>query len=169
MTHGPFPAPIDLSVDPAELTSRDRPRARLAPVFASLTQDFGELRTVQRDREPRPRTTPPAAPDPREAVLRLSTPGERVRQIRLGPGQTLVIGRSSAADLKLRDAALSRTHLKVQLGPSGVIATDLGSTNGSFLRGLTFTHALLRVGDHVVFGQSILEVVRVRSNSRVAA
>lgn len=169
MTRGPYPAPIELSVDPAELTSRDRPRSRLAPVFATLVEDFGELRTVQRDRQPVRRAAPAAAPDPREAVLRLITPGERLRQIRLGPGQTLVIGRSSVADLKLRDAALSRTHLKVQLGPSGVIATDLGSTNGSFLRGLTFTHALLKVGDRVVFGQSVLEVVRISTRARAAA
>jgi pSer/pThr/pTyr-binding forkhead associated (FHA) protein len=169
MSHGYFPAPIELDADPAARTTRARPSVKAAPVFSTLVEDFGELRTVQRDREPAPRPAPAAVARRGEAVLRLITPGQRLRQIRLLAGQALVIGRSSASDLKLHDAALSRTHLKVQLGPCGVLATDLGSTNGSYLRGLNFTHAMLQVGDHVVFGQSVLEVVRVSSAARAAA
>ena len=169
MNRGFYPAPIELDADPAALTTRARTNAKRGPVFASMVEDFGELRTVERDRQPVRPAAPLPAPDAREAVLRLTSPGQRLQQIRLCAGQTLVIGRSGVSDLKLRDAALSRTHLKVGFGADGVDATDLGSTNGSYLRGKAFINASLKVGDQVVFGLSVLEVVRISTSVRAAA
>ena len=78
-------------------------------------------------------------PGPRPTVegssaLELQVTGgpEAGRTIGLGTGSHL-LGRGSAADIRLDDPDVSRRHAVVAVGGDGISVTDLGSTNGTCL------------------------------------
>jgi ABC-type multidrug transport system ATPase subunit/pSer/pThr/pTyr-binding forkhead associated (FHA) protein len=49
--------------------------------------------------------------------------------------ETAVVGRDPAAEIPCLDGRVSRRHLELRPGPDGWMATDLGSSNGSFRDG----------------------------------
>jgi serine/threonine protein kinase len=54
----------------------------------------------------------------------------------LEPGDRVVLGRgASGVDLKLTDRLISRRHVQLELTGEGLLVTDLGSRNGTFLGG----------------------------------
>ena len=65
-----------------------------------------------------------------------------------------VIGRGSEADIVVNDSGVSRRHLELRITPTGVIATDLGSTNGSFVEGHRIDAATLVDGNQIVIGRT---------------
>ena len=65
-----------------------------------------------------------------------------------------VIGRGSEADIVVNDSGVSRRHLELRITPTGVIATDLGSTNGSFVEGHRIDAATLLDGNQIVIGRT---------------
>lgn len=69
-------------------------------------------------------------------------------------GPVTVIGRGSEADIIVDDSGVSRRHLEIQVTPDGVIATDLGSTNGTFVEGHHVTAATLVDGNTVTIGRT---------------
>ncbi|MDR3203046.1 MAG: FHA domain-containing protein, partial [Bifidobacteriaceae bacterium] len=69
-------------------------------------------------------------------------------------GPVSVIGRGSDADIIVEDTGVSRRHLEIRLTPDGAIATDLGSTNGSFVEGHRITNALLVDGNTITVGRT---------------
>jgi hypothetical protein len=69
-------------------------------------------------------------------------------------GQVTVIGRGSDADIIVEDTGVSRRHVEIRLSPDGPIATDLGSTNGSFVEGHRITNALLVDGNTITVGRT---------------
>ena len=58
----------------------------------------------------------------------------------------LVIGRGSEADLRINDPGVSRRHLEFEVGPDGIVAVDLGSTNGMRVNGAKVSRARLADG-----------------------
>ncbi|WP_394940348.1 FhaA domain-containing protein [Psychromicrobium sp. YIM B11713] len=48
---------------------------------------------------------------------------------------SIVLGRSSEADILVDDTGVSRQHLEIRIEPGRATAVDLGSTNGSFVNG----------------------------------
>ena len=64
----------------------------------------------------------------------------------------LVLGRSSQAEVQVRDVKLSRQHCQILTDAHGYILRDLGSKNGTFLNGARITEARLRDGDRVQIG-----------------
>lgn len=48
---------------------------------------------------------------------------------------SIVLGRSSEADILVDDTGVSRQHLEIRTAPGRATAVDLGSTNGSFVNG----------------------------------
>lgn len=48
---------------------------------------------------------------------------------------SIVLGRSSEADILIEDTGVSRRHLEIRTGPGIAQAIDLGSTNGSYVNG----------------------------------
>lgn len=46
-----------------------------------------------------------------------------------------VIGRGSGCDIVIDDPGISRKHLEIDITDNGVIARDLGSTNGTYVEG----------------------------------
>lgn len=73
-----------------------------------------------------------AAPAPPASPVRLVAAAgpDAGRSVVLPPGRTISVGRGAACDLRIADPALSRVHLRVRLGPAGVVVQDPGSTNG---------------------------------------
>ncbi len=69
-------------------------------------------------------------------------------------GAVTVIGRGSECDITVDDTGVSRRHLELRVTPAGVIATDLGSTNGSFVEGHRITAATLIDGNTLTIGRT---------------
>jgi diguanylate cyclase (GGDEF)-like protein len=69
----------------------------------------------------------------------------------------LVIGRSPDCDIQLTDDCVSRVHCRVTPANNGVIISDLDSTNGTYIDGLSVTARPLRDGDRIKIGRSIFK------------
>ena len=80
--------------------------------------------------------------------------------VTLPRGRVLLVGRSIACDLPVRDPSISRRHAELAIDTSGLslAVSDLGSMNGTFVNGLRVTTATARPGDQVTFGRSIFEL-----------
>ena len=68
----------------------------------------------------------------------------------------LTIGRENGNGIRLNDERVSRFHLKVQEDHSQIVLTDLDSTNGTRVNGQDVQLRVLRVGDLVHLGRSVL-------------
>jgi hypothetical protein len=75
----------------------------------------------------------PAAPTRQPAQLQpvLDIDGQRYSL----NAPSIVLGRSSEADILIDDTGVSRRHLEIRTGPGIAQAIDLGSTNGSYVNG----------------------------------
>jgi Protein of unknown function (DUF3662)/Inner membrane component of T3SS, cytoplasmic domain len=93
-----------------------------------------------------PATT--AAPSSRHPLVDID--GQRY----LLTGLVTVIGRGSEADIIVDDPGISRRHLEIRVTPEGVIATDLGSTNGLFVEGHQVPAATLLNGNALTIGRT---------------
>ncbi|WP_102509754.1 FhaA domain-containing protein [Sanguibacter massiliensis] len=69
-------------------------------------------------------------------------------------GPVTVIGRGSEADIVVDDPGVSRRHLEIRITPDGVVATDLGSTNGLFVEGHQVPAATLLDGNSLTIGRT---------------
>lgn len=69
-------------------------------------------------------------------------------------GEVTVIGRGSNADIVLDDSGVSRRHLEIRVTPRGVIAKDLGTTNGTFVEGHRISAATLIDGNTITMGRT---------------
>ncbi|MGA5794687.1 FhaA domain-containing protein [Streptomyces cellulosae] len=66
---------------------------------------------------------------------------------------TLVMGRSTEADVRIDDPGVSRRHCEIRTGAPSTIQ-DLGSTNGIVVDGQHTTRATLRDGSRIVVGST---------------
>ena len=74
---------------------------------------------------------------------------------------TSQIGRGSQSDLVLDDAFVSGRHASVEYGREGLVLSDLGSTNGTFVNEKMIDDPTrLKRGDVVQIGSFVFEVVR---------
>ena len=93
---------------------------------------------------------------------------EAVQSIEAPVPGTLVIGRSPRATVSLQDPALSREHLRIRFespapGGTGLFVTDLGSANGTRLRGERLPAEIetpFAPGDLIDIGRNSLVVQR---------
>ncbi|GAA3794798.1 antibiotic biosynthesis regulator FhaA [Streptomyces coacervatus] len=69
--------------------------------------------------------------------------------------QTLVLGRSTEADVRIDDPGVSRRHCEIRTGTPSTIQ-DLGSTNGIVVDGQHTTRATLRDGSRIVVGSTTI-------------
>jgi diguanylate cyclase (GGDEF)-like protein len=119
---------------------------RVGPIRTAPLQDSGALREALQA-EISKRVSP--------SVLVISGPdvGLRVRLDR-----SIDVGRDPTASLALRDESVSWRHARVEDRGSGEWAVvDLGSTNGVLLNGDKCGEPLLKAGDRVILGKTILE------------
>lgn len=74
------------------------------------------------------------------------------------PQRQLIIGRADDIDLVLVDDMVSRKHARITTSGDQVEIEDLDSTNGIFVNGVKVLRAMLRVGDRVLIGSSIIKL-----------
>ncbi len=74
---------------------------------------------------------------------------------RLEPGES-IIGRGTAATIRLGDDGISRRHARVVLENNAVRIEDLGSSNGTLVNGSLVKEAVLKDGDKIQFGSTTI-------------
>ena len=89
-----------------------------------------------------------ATPSPTSPILDID--GQRY----LLTGPVTVVGRGSEADIIVDDSGVSRRHLEIRLTQGHAIATDLGSTNGTFVEGHRIDAATLLDGNTLTVGRT---------------
>jgi pSer/pThr/pTyr-binding forkhead associated (FHA) protein len=67
------------------------------------------------------------------------------------------VGRGEENDLMLSDLRCSRRHFEMEEGPGGWGVNDLGSANGVIINGKTLRQGVLRTGDTIQIGETVLE------------
>src|SRR5580658_11371496 len=70
----------------------------------------------------------------------------------------LLIGTGPLCELRLSDPTVSRRHASIELTELGVLVSDLGSTNGSFVGDARVVSAYLSVGVRLRVGSTTIEV-----------
>lgn len=91
----------------------------------------------------------------------------RVHQLRLGRH---IIGRDPAGSIQLRSADVSRQHAILEVSPSAVTITDLGSKNGVLLKkkhGATRITAPTRLADGAVIDIGGVELLIAHPGAQV--
>jgi pSer/pThr/pTyr-binding forkhead associated (FHA) protein len=83
--------------------------------------------------------------------LILSLPDDTEQEYELGKS-SITIGRSTANDITLNDARISRTHARVECSPETCRLVDLGSSNGTLVNGKRIDQADLKPGDQMSLG-----------------
>ncbi len=70
----------------------------------------------------------------------------------------VTIGREEGNSVQLNDERISRYHLKLQADNDKIVATDLESTNGTKVNGEDIQVRIVRNGDMIAVGRSLLLV-----------
>jgi len=70
----------------------------------------------------------------------------------------VTIGREEGNSIQLNDERISRYHLKLQSDNGKIVATDLESTNGTRINGEAISVRIVRDGDMISLGRSLLLV-----------
>jgi DNA-binding NtrC family response regulator len=102
--------------------------------------------------------TPSGAQAPPRLKLVVVSGPDFGREIVLEKGMYRV-GKEEGNELVLKDTAISRTHLIVEVVATGVRVSDNGSTNGSFLNGSRFTAMDAPPGAVIQIGRTELKIV----------
>jgi transcriptional regulator with GAF, ATPase, and Fis domain len=89
----------------------------------------------------------------------------KIEPERAGP---VLVGQSIACDMRLTDQLVSRRHASFELSERQLRLADVGSTNGTFVNGVSVVEALLRGGEVVRIGQTCIRVDLLAPASLVA-
>ena len=68
----------------------------------------------------------------------------------------ITIGREEGNSVELNDERVSRFHVKIQEDDGNLVLTDVDSTNGTKVNGETVRLRILRFGDVIALGRSVL-------------
>jgi len=71
-------------------------------------------------------------------------------------GAPITIGREEGNTIQLNDERVSRYHVKIQEDHTKLVLTDLESTNGTKVNGEDIQLRILRFGDMITVGRSVL-------------
>lgn len=95
----------------------------------------------------------------RKAFLMIST-GPTAGTVFPVTQRSLLIGRSSGADVRIDEQAVSNEHARLEETDAGITLLDLGSTNGTYVNGERLVHAsLLSGGDSITMGATTFTFV----------
>jgi two-component system, NtrC family, response regulator GlrR len=84
--------------------------------------------------------------------------GSNIGQNWTSSGNRFSIGSHPSNDVVLSDPAVSRFHLELRIGPTGIWLHDLDSRNGTLLDGVPMGSGAIREGSTVRCGRSVLRV-----------
>jgi diguanylate cyclase (GGDEF)-like protein len=107
---------------------------------------------ITRVQESPPGTTA-ATPQRDQAYLIVLAGSAMGEMFKIASKQT-IIGRGQAAHIRMMDDGVSREHCEIQIEGDSMILHDLGSTNGTFCRGLRVDRHVLEDGDKILVGSS---------------
>jgi hypothetical protein len=113
----------------------------------------GEFEVVSRTEKGAPRPNIPAAPSRQPVQLSpvLEIDGQRYSV----NADSVVLGRSSEADIVVDDTGVSRRHVEIRMESGTAYVVDLGSTNGSYVNGQRVSgSAELRDGSTISIGRT---------------
>jgi DNA-binding NtrC family response regulator len=96
------------------------------------------------------------ATEPQCALVLYHQDGAKVVPLR--EGIPIVVGRAHPADVVVSDPSLSRRHARFLRTAEGIAVEDLGSRNGTLLRGARVTEGRLAPGDTVTLGGVIASI-----------
>ncbi|MET9294486.1 DUF3662 and FHA domain-containing protein [Streptomyces sp. NPDC003077] len=172
-----FMGPIKVHLEKADDldTGLYRVRSRTLAASTSQHQPPGQPAAAQRPTAPRtpppgghvspppmPASPPPGAPAAyRPASSGASSYAQTRRWIEINgtrhqiSSPSLVLGRSTDADVRIDDPGVSRRHCEIRVGTPSTIQ-DLGSTNGIVVDGQHTTRATLRDGSRIVVGSTTI-------------
>lgn len=105
-----------------------------------------------------PPVTPitPAAASPRKPCLVVLQGPHEGRVLRLWPGTSWTLGRSSSSNFVMDDEGLSRAHIRISHIGNDFVIEDLDSRNGTYLNERQIKRQLLSEDDVVRVGASTL-------------
>lgn len=104
----------------------------------------------------RVRWTPDVDPTPSCFVVEIEAPGSATTRLLV----TTAVDLGRDAEVPIEDTTVSRRHVQLAPASNGLLVTDLGSTNGTFVDGERLTTSvLLGPGDHARIGATTLRVV----------
>lgn len=135
----------------AEDHAREQGYVFVGPVevtFSETEEPTGKLRVRSSSRRGAVAPATGGAPSRRHPILDID--GQRY----LLTGPVTVIGRGSEADIMVDDTGVSRRHLEIRVTPDGVIASDMGSTNGTYVEGHRVPAATLVDGNTLTIGRT---------------
>jgi diguanylate cyclase (GGDEF)-like protein len=98
-----------------------------------------------------PSSVAKAAPKRDQAYLIVLAGSSMGEMYKVGRDRT-IIGRGQKADVRIVDEGISREHCEVLIEGDKIILHDLGSTNGTFCRGLRVDRHELEDGDKILVG-----------------
>ena len=90
------------------------------------------------------------------------------RRIEFRAGTT-TLGRSSDNDVTLLDPVLSRHHCRFECSGAALKVVDLESANGTILNGMEVRESLVRPGDTIQIGDTVLKISAGAAEASVAA
>ncbi len=77
------------------------------------------------------------------------------------------LGRSSSSDFKIVDTKMSGIHCSFEINNQGeLLFKDLESTNGSFLNNSKISQTLMRIGDIIRIGNTLIRIDESKLNTR---
>ena len=80
--------------------------------------------------------------------------GRRTMQVYDFKQESIIVGREDGADVVIDNPSVSRRHAEIRLGDDGWEVQDLGSSNGTFIRGTKIKGATkIGLGDEIGFGK----------------
>lgn len=142
----------DELTDVATSYARDQRYTFLGPVRItfSVSSALSRGKLLVRGKSKRGSVAPATTRDATPENPIIDVNGERY----LLTGALTVIGRGSNADITVDDAGVSRRHLELRVTPGGVIATDLNTTNGTYVEGHRIKAATLLDGNTITIGRT---------------
>ncbi|MFF5423591.1 MULTISPECIES: FhaA domain-containing protein [unclassified Streptomyces] len=171
-----FMGPIKVHLEKADDLDTGLYRVRSRTLASSTSQPQPPAAGAQQGRggygyppagaPPMPATPPPGAPARPSGGPGMPGPGPGAggqvrRWIEINGTRhqisrpTLVLGRSTDADVRIDDPGVSRRHCEIRTGTPSTIQ-DLGSTNGIVVDGQHTTRATLRDGSRIVVGSTTI-------------
>ena len=104
----------------------------------------------------RPRAAAP--PRPQGFALLVAEGSNQGQRFVVEQDATVLVGQSSACDVRLNDCEVSRRHARLAHAGDQLRVTDLGSTNGTFVDGVRVMDAFLLQGQCARLGGTVLRV-----------
>jgi len=82
--------------------------------------------------------------------------------------ESIIVGRDDGADVVVDNPSVSRRHAEIRLTDDGWVVDDLGSSNGTFLRGARIQEPhSIGLGDEIGFGKFTIVFGRALENGEV--